>query len=253
MKMNETKNKHECEICTALLPRGRKRFCSRACYQIWWKENLQRRVSKKGNRVLKELRERGQDPAHGGTVAKRRGEKIALSNRLYPRRKAKNETRWKPIPGFEGLYSASVEGKIRSEDRIVKTKTGQREYKGKVLTPIMSNNSYNVILKRSGESYNKRIPALIAETFFGTKPEGYVLVYRDGDSSNVALSNLRYAPKGEKINLRKQEATRKREESRRKKDVIRELLKQEELNMREIAEIVGCSVAMVSRVNSGER
>lgn len=48
---------------------------------------MQPKVSAKGHKRLAELRAAGKDPSHGGEAAKRRGEKIALSNRINPRRK----------------------------------------------------------------------------------------------------------------------------------------------------------------------
>ena len=78
-----------CEECGAEFTRrtAKRRFCSRACYQQWWRVNVQSKASAKGRKRLAELRAAGQDPSHGGEAAKKRGEKIALSNRLKPRRR----------------------------------------------------------------------------------------------------------------------------------------------------------------------
>jgi len=49
---------------------------------------------------------------------------------------------WKSVVGFEGLYIVSNFGNVKSLDRIVKTKTGQRFYKGKYIKPRVIANNY---------------------------------------------------------------------------------------------------------------
>jgi hypothetical protein len=43
-----------------------------------------------GRERLQELKDAGLDPAHGGEAAKKRGEKVAASNRRNPKRRPKN-------------------------------------------------------------------------------------------------------------------------------------------------------------------
>jgi hypothetical protein len=78
-----------CEQCGDSFNRStaKQRFCSRICYHEWWRQNVQPKVAAKGQKRLAELRAAGKDPSHGGEAAKKRGEKIALSNRINPRRK----------------------------------------------------------------------------------------------------------------------------------------------------------------------
>lgn len=71
-------------------PSSKQKFCSRACYQEWWRRNVQQKAAAVGTNKLQELRDAGLDPGHGGDVARKRGEKVAVSNRRNPRRKPKN-------------------------------------------------------------------------------------------------------------------------------------------------------------------
>ena len=73
-------------------PSSKQKFCSRACYQEWWRHNVQQRAGEEGRERLQYLRDAGLDPGHGGEAAKKRGEKIAASNRRNPRRKPENPT-----------------------------------------------------------------------------------------------------------------------------------------------------------------
>lgn len=78
-----------CEQCGGSCKQrtAKQRFCSHPCYQEWWRHNVQPKAAAKGNRRLADLRAAGKDPSHGGEAAKKRGEKIAISNRINPRRK----------------------------------------------------------------------------------------------------------------------------------------------------------------------
>ena len=69
------------------------RFCSRACFQAYRRAHpelyqAQREATAKANRRRwEEWRAQGLDPAHGGEAARKRGEKIAESDRQKPRRR----------------------------------------------------------------------------------------------------------------------------------------------------------------------
>jgi CRISPR-associated protein Cas1 len=81
-----------CEQCGKIFtPRDAGgRFCSQACYRQWWKLNAQAQFSAQGIKKQAELKAAGHDPAHSGEATRRRSEKIALSNRLHPRRKKRD-------------------------------------------------------------------------------------------------------------------------------------------------------------------
>lgn len=187
-----------CELCGVPLKRGSKRF-HRAFYQEWWREEVAKKASAAGNAKLAELRERGEDPAHGGKAAKSRSAKIARSNSLKPRKAPPEE--WRPVVGYEGLYSVSDRGRVRSEER--ETRPG-RVLKAKILKVGVSGSSGypNVLLSPGLGDYGPEsvrqpksflVSRLVAEAFIGPRPEGAFLVPIDGDPKNTAASNLRYA------------------------------------------------------------
>ena len=70
-----------CPECGSPVRPGR-RFCSAACYQVWWRANVQRRISVQGNEMQARLRTEGRDPAHGGDVARRRAASVSRAKRL---------------------------------------------------------------------------------------------------------------------------------------------------------------------------
>jgi len=69
-----------CRGCGIVIP-ARKTFCTRRCHSLWWGREKSAEASKLGNERLEQLRLLGMDPSHGGEAAKKRGAKVAESNR----------------------------------------------------------------------------------------------------------------------------------------------------------------------------
>lgn len=111
------------------------------------------------------------------------------------------EEEWKDIPGYSGYYQASSLGRIRSIDRIVKTKrktnSGEYVYK-KVPSKIISfgfdyNHGYGrflVILQKEGKQKCHQVSTLIADTFL-PKPDYKVRIgYKNNKSCDNRVDNL---------------------------------------------------------------
>lgn len=108
---------------------------------------------------------------------------------------------WKDIPGYEGRYQASTEGRIRGADRvqIVCDKNGRsyrRNVKGRVLSACPGSNGYPYVgLRKSQDTDNATfcpVPHLVALAFIGPRPEGLVICHADGNKNNNRPDNLRY-------------------------------------------------------------
>lgn len=102
--------------------------------------------------------------------------------------------KWKDIPGWEGLYTVSTYGRVRSYDRIVgaaHNSTALR--KGRILTPVKLSNKY-LGVTLADEQVRKQIMIhnLVLLTFRGPKPKGHHARHLDCNSSNNKLSNLKY-------------------------------------------------------------
>lgn len=107
---------------------------------------------------------------------------------------------WAPVPGYEGMYEASSQGRIRSLDRtVVRTDGRQRRLTGRVLRiRIDARTGYpKVTLYRQAAPTHRYVHALVAEAFLGPRPEGCEVAHGDGVKTNVCLSNLRYATSAE--------------------------------------------------------
>jgi len=114
---------------------------------------------------------------------------------------------WKPIPGWEDLYKASSDGRIKSEDRVSTYIQGNalvtRRRKGKVLTPIKMNSGYwGVILCRDGARSYIPIHRLVAAAFYGPRPKELVTRHIDGNVDNNTVENLAYGTTQENVDDR---------------------------------------------------
>lgn len=109
---------------------------------------------------------------------------------------------WKDIPGYEGRYQASTEGRIRSLDRRVRlvahgTET-TRGMKGRVLRPGAAKSGHVSVVLGHGKA-GSLVHQLIALTFLGPCPEGKEVLHNDGNPKNNRLENLRYGTRTENI------------------------------------------------------
>jgi hypothetical protein len=100
---------------------------------------------------------------------------------------------WRNVVGYEGWYSVSNLGRLRSD------RYGRNTYPGKVLSPSKTEKGYlRTILYRGKHSKKcKFIHRLIAEAFLGQRPKGQEVNHIDANKSNNRLGNLEYVTKVE--------------------------------------------------------
>lgn len=94
---------------------------------------------------------------------------------------------WKKIPGYEGMYSMSNLGNIRS-DRVT-----TKSYIGKILKTTMCTGGYRYLhLHKLGVKKKFTVHELILLCFLGPRPKGYQVNHKDGVKTNNSIENLEY-------------------------------------------------------------
>lgn len=113
---------------------------------------------------------------------------------------------WKEIPGWEGYYSVSTYGRIKSEARIINEKRKEgwkaKKYtlKEMILKPSKDTSGHlRVSLSKNSQIKFKMIHALVLLAFVGEKPIGHECCHKDGDPTNNNLSNLYYGTRANNI------------------------------------------------------
>lgn len=88
---------------------------------------------------------------------------------------------WRPVVGFEGLYSVSNDGQVYSH------------YRNKVMKAHDNGYGYlQVRLSQNGIKRTRKIHTLVATAFIGARPNGFQICHNNGNSTDNRLINLRY-------------------------------------------------------------
>lgn len=105
---------------------------------------------------------------------------------------------WKDIPGYEGYYQASSEGRIKSIDRVVDHElNGPTKYRGQLLSTKISNTGYLMVgLTVKGKSKNLTVHRLVAYAFLGADPK-MTVNHKNGIRTDNRINNLEYLTIGE--------------------------------------------------------
>jgi hypothetical protein len=97
---------------------------------------------------------------------------------------------WRPVPGHEGAYEVSDQGRVRSVDRMVLTKTGhQYPVRGRYLGSLHKSTGY-IRVDLRGEMHH--VHRLVLLAFVGPLPQGQHSCHSNGDQTDNRLANLRY-------------------------------------------------------------
>ena len=105
---------------------------------------------------------------------------------------------WKPIAGYEGYYEVSSHGRVRSLDRIVKTKgNGVRSVKGRILIPVKmcAKTPYHQVQISRGivkTRVIKRIHRLVAYAFIPNPENKPFINHKDAIMYNNYIHNLEW-------------------------------------------------------------
>lgn len=102
---------------------------------------------------------------------------------------------WRPIPGYEGFYSASNHGRVKSLARYVKhSRGGKLLVKGRILATQSDRNGYlSVTLWKDGKSKRHLINRLVLTVFVGPPADPRLhAMHRDSNNINNNLQNLHW-------------------------------------------------------------
>ena len=114
---------------------------------------------------------------------------------------------WKPVPGYEGLYECSNQGRVRSLNRITIDKNGNnKKFKGRILKLSLNNSGYyRVELCKSSKLKRYTVHQLVMITFRNYKPNGNktVINHKNNDPLDNRLVNLELRTQRENCSIDK--------------------------------------------------
>lgn len=98
---------------------------------------------------------------------------------------------WKAIPGWEGFYSVSNIGRLRSEARSIVRRDGHpKSYKTRIMRPCASKGYYLLSLYKNGRGKRFFVHQLVLMAFVGPCPEGMECRHLNGSPGDNRLENL---------------------------------------------------------------
>ena len=106
-----------------------------------------------------------------------------------------SEENWRPVSGYEGVYSVSDHGRMRSDSRVATYFLARgevtRHYAEKLLVIRLGTDGYPIVtLRKSGANRTLRVHRLVLESFVGPRPVGMCARHLDDNRDNNNLSNL---------------------------------------------------------------
>lgn len=101
---------------------------------------------------------------------------------------------WRPVIGYEGLYSISSVGRVRSEERTVYRTDGRTQLvHARFLTAVPDRKGYlRVSLFRDNVGETCYVHQMVMCAFVGPCQSGDLVLHFNGDCSDNRLPNLRY-------------------------------------------------------------
>ena len=101
---------------------------------------------------------------------------------------------WLPVPGYEGYYSVSSLGRIRSDKRTIADKNGHgRKMPEVILTPEKKSSGHLIVcLWKNHERTKRYVHRIVLETFVGEAPAGMQACHWNDDPEDNRLENLRW-------------------------------------------------------------
>lgn len=111
------------------------------------------------------------------------------------------EPEWKPVVGYEGLYSVSDHGQVRSEARVTMRRNGRPiTVRERILRPGINRHGYPAVVLRDGRtSKTFKVHVLMLAAFVGPCPPGQEGLHADDVRTHNVLTNLRYGTRSQNI------------------------------------------------------
>ena len=99
---------------------------------------------------------------------------------------------WKPVPGYEGFYSVSDLGRVRSDKRTIVDKNGHgRKMPEIILTPEKKSSGHlTVCLCKNHDQTKRYVHRIVLEAFIGEAPAGMQACHWNDDTEEYANALL---------------------------------------------------------------
>lgn len=161
---------------------------------------------------------------------------------------------WKPVVGFEGVAEVSNLGRVRSLDRVVKSRNGV--VSGRIKSQRVSNSGYNQVgLYIDGKQYQLLVHRLVAKAFIDNPDNLPEVNHIDENRLNNSESNLEWVTRSgnARHSIKKFRGSLAGGAKLNEKDVIviKQLLREGNLSQVAIASRFGVTNHTIHKIKAG--
>lgn len=106
-----------------------------------------------------------------------------------------HQEEWRPVVGWEEIYSVSSLGRVRTEERVIIKRDGrQQTIKQCIRKPGRVGDHYHMVLsdQSNGRTEQRQLHHLVLEAFDRPRPEGLEGCHNNGNGLDCRASNLRW-------------------------------------------------------------
>lgn len=106
---------------------------------------------------------------------------------------------WRPVAGYDGLYSVSSHGRVRSERRTVVYASGKKQsVQERIMSPARKASGHLSVMLHGFARNRMHVHRLVAIAFIGEPPSrSHEVAHGDGNPAHNAVANLRWATRSE--------------------------------------------------------
>jgi len=155
---------------------------------------------------------------------------------------------WKPIKGYERLYSVSNFGEVKSHDRKVWNGNGFYTKKGRILKKSLTTTGYwKVELYKDTKRRSMRVHRLVAKEFLPRVKGKNLINHKDGNPLNNHVKNLEWCTQSENIRHAYETGLIRSNFTRYKDAIANEYVRDKSSNIGKLARKYGCSDSSIRR------
>ena len=165
---------------------------------------------------------------------------------------------WKPVNGYEGLYSVSSQGRVRGERKTRDRGRGVTAVvRERILKPHRGRSYDSVSLVKDGSKRTVNVHTIVADAFIGPREVGFCVCHENGDGHDNRVENLRIDSYAQNMKDKLKHGTNMEGEKHHKhilsEDDARYVLKmRNRKTCSELGKQFGVSPSTISKIHTGK-
>lgn len=155
---------------------------------------------------------------------------------------------WRDVQGYEGLYSVSNFGRVKSHDRKISNGRALYNKKGRILKNTKASTGYwKVELVKNQKIKSHKVHRLVAKEFMPEIKGKNLINHIDGDPLNNHADNLEWCTQKENMSHAYETGLIKSNFTMYKEDILNEYINNKTMNVVDLSKKYDCSDSSIRR------